>query len=86
MRTAPIDIVGSSYAVTGPLTRTQLAGECGGTLCVELGETVEGPPDPQVDCKVTRIIQSVPIFRGDTITFVLADPCGDFTEPPEPTG
>ncbi|WP_086853763.1 hypothetical protein [Amycolatopsis kentuckyensis] len=85
MRTAPIDIVGSSYAQTGPLTRTQLEAECGGSLCVTLGTTVEGPPDPQLDCKVKRIIQAVPLYRGDTITFVLADPCGDFTEPPPPT-
>lgn len=85
VRTAPIDIIGTSYAALGPVTEAQLADECGGTLCVTLRTTVEGPPDPQLDCKVTRIIQSVPIFRGDTITFVLADPCGDFTEPPQPT-
>ena len=85
VRTAPIEIIGTSYAALGPVTEAQLAGECGGTLCVTLGTTVEGPPDPQLDCKVKRIIQSVPIYRGDTITFVLADPCGDFTEPPQPT-
>jgi hypothetical protein len=85
VRTAPIDIVGSSYAQTGPLTKAQLKEECGGTPCVEIGETVEGPPDPDLDCKVKRIIQSVPIYRGDKITVVLSDPCGDFTEP-SPTG
>ncbi|MGW5745102.1 hypothetical protein [Amycolatopsis sp. NPDC003861] len=85
VRTAPIEIIGTSYAALGPVTEAQLADECGGTLCVTLRTTVEGPPDPQLDCKVVRIIQSVPIYRGDTITFVLADPCGDFTEPPQPT-
>ncbi|WP_410597535.1 hypothetical protein [Amycolatopsis sp. lyj-23] len=85
VRTAPIDIVGSSYAQTGPLTRAQLADECGGTLCVTIRETVEGPPDPNQDCTVERIVQSVPIYRGDTITVVLTDPCGGFTEP-SPTG
>ncbi|WP_410566537.1 hypothetical protein [Amycolatopsis sp. cmx-4-61] len=85
VRTAPIDIVGSSYAETGPLTRAQLADECGGTLCVTIRETVEGPPDPNQDCTVKRIVQSVPIYRGDTITVVLTDPCGGFTEP-SPTG
>lgn len=85
VRTAPIDIVGSSYAQTGPLTEAELADECGGSLCVTLRTTVEGPPDPQVDCKVERIVQTVPIYRGDTITFVLTDECGGFTEPPPPT-
>jgi hypothetical protein len=86
VRTAPIEIIGTSYAALGPVTEAQLADECGGTLCVTLRETIEGPPDPKQDCTVKRIIQSVPIYRGDTITFVLSDPCGDFTEPPEPTG
>ncbi|MEU4250304.1 hypothetical protein AB0F15_23115 [Amycolatopsis sp. NPDC026612] len=86
VRTAPIDIVGSSYAQTGPLTKAELADECGGTLCVTVADTVEGPPDPDLDCKVKRIIQQVPIYRGDTITVVLADPCGDFTEPSPTTG
>ncbi|HET6708279.1 hypothetical protein [Amycolatopsis sp.] len=81
MRTAPIDIVGTSYAALGPVTEAQLTDECGGTLCVTLETTIEGPPDPQLDCKVKRIVQAVPIHRGDTITFVLSDPCGDFTEP-----
>ncbi|MEU0531402.1 hypothetical protein [Amycolatopsis tolypomycina] len=85
VRTAPIDIVGSSYAETGPLTKAQLTDECGGTLCVEIAETVEGPPDPDQDCEVKRIIQALPIYRGDTITVVLSDPCGDFTEP-SPSG
>lgn len=86
VRTAPIEIIGTSYAALGPVTEAQLADECGGTLCVTLGTTVEGPPDPNQDCTVKRIIQSVPIYRGDTITFVLSDPCGGFTEPPQPTG
>ncbi|MDX3189868.1 hypothetical protein PV458_15800 [Streptomyces sp. MN03-5084-2B] len=56
-------------------------GRMRGTLCVTMLVQVEGPPDPDQDCTVKRIIQSVPIYRGDTITFVLSDPCGDFTEP-----
>lgn len=85
VRTAPIDIISTSYAALGPVTEAQLTDECGGTLCVTMRETIEGPPDPKQDCTVKRIIQSVPIYRGDTITFVLSDPCGDFTEPPPPT-
>ena len=81
LRSAPIEIIGTSYAALGPVTEAQLKDECGGTLCVTMLVQVEGPPDPDQDCTVKRIIQSVPIYRGDTITFVLSDPCGDFTEP-----
>lgn len=82
VRIDPIDIQGSPYGTTGPLIRAELADECGGTLCVTIRETVGGPASPQQDCTVNEIIQPSPLYRGDTVTFVLSDPCGDFTEPP----
>jgi hypothetical protein len=82
VRTVPIEILNSSYADSGPGTRSQLIQECGGTLCVTIKETIEGPPNQRQDCNVNRIIQPVPLYPHDTITFVLSDPCGGF--PPDP--
>lgn len=77
VRKEAIERVGRSYA-EHPTIKETLAQACGGKLCITVREVIDGPPtDPEIDCEILRINQSPPFYRGDTITVVLADPCGE---------
>jgi hypothetical protein len=73
----PFSIVGAEFDGQRAFVEDEIRKACGGSLCVRIETEIDPSAPQESDCEVIRVDQEGELRPGDSITFVLNNPCDE---------